>query len=135
MKISTYILLLFMMGWNLTAFAQHDQPTYDIAVEYIREHHLEWGLTDADITDMVLDYAYQRSNNGLHMLYLVQRHQGIEVRNGILNLSISTEGKVLYAGKRFIPVISFQSKYDPAGFVCCDGAGKSITDNRDEFGA
>lgn len=106
MKISTYILLLFMMGWNLTAFAQHDQPTYDIAVEYIREHHLEWGLTDADITDMVLDYAYQRSNNGLHMLYLVQRHQGIEVRNGILNLSISAQGKVLYAGKRFIPALA-----------------------------
>ncbi|MBP7272328.1 MAG: M36 family metallopeptidase [Saprospiraceae bacterium] len=79
------------------------QTSVDAALRYIEQHYTDWGLTDADIRDMAVQYQYQSSNNGATHIFFVQRNAGIELYNGILNVNVNAKGKVFHVGKRFEP--------------------------------
>lgn len=77
------------------------QSSLDIAMRYLESQSKQLGLNASDLSDLAISNEYQTVANGVSHLYLVQRHQGIEVYNAIANLNIQ-KGKVIYAGNRMM---------------------------------
>ncbi len=81
------------------AFGQASK-TEQIARDYLTEKAIEWNLTVGDISDVVLQEEYNTRSNGVTHVYLIQRHAGTEVHNGVANMNIKAD-RVFYAGNRF----------------------------------
>lgn len=94
-----FTLLLFTTP--LCIFAQV-QTALDIAARHLEAEHVSWGLDKSDIADLAVSNAYTDAYSGNTHVYLIQRHNGIEVYNAIANLHIH-EGKVFHSGNRLIP--------------------------------
>ena len=100
--------LLVLACWALalpSAWSQAQTPL-DIALRHIEQNHEAWGLTDRDVADMAVNHQYASKHNGVSHIYFIQRHEGIEVYNAVLNVNILPNGQVLHVGKRFIPGLS-----------------------------
>ena len=97
-QVST-LLLILLVPFMLVA---QQQSSLDVAMRYLESQAKNLGMTSSDLTDLAISNEYQTVTNGVNHLYLVQRHQGIEVFNAIANLNIQN-GKVIFAGNRFIP--------------------------------
>jgi uncharacterized repeat protein (TIGR01451 family) len=74
----------------------------DIAVAYLRQNAARLGLTAADLADVVLKDRYVTRHNGVTHLYYRQRHSGIELYNGDININIARDGAVIGLGNRFV---------------------------------
>lgn len=101
-KIYTCLLVGFLTVLTGSLLAQR-QTALDIALRYVEAQHATWGLTDADVADMAVSDNYQSTHNGVTHIYFVQRHQGIELYNGIMGIHVNAQGKVAYATQRFMP--------------------------------
>jgi Zn-dependent metalloprotease len=76
------------------------QPV-DIALEYVRTHTSELGLVPGDVADIVVSDVYTSQPSGVTHVYLAQRYLGIEVYNGLINVNVMPDGRILYVGNRF----------------------------------
>lgn len=74
----------------------------DIAVGYLDAHKSELSLTAADIADFAVSDAYRSAHNGVTHVYLQQRLGGIEVVNGIFNVNVMSDGRIVNFGNRFV---------------------------------
>jgi extracellular elastinolytic metalloproteinase len=92
---------VFLLGTCSSIFAQDDQV--QVAQRYITDHAADWKLSTRDISDMYISDNYADDDAvPLRHIYFIQRHAGIQVKNGVLNLNIMPNGEVLYAGCRFM---------------------------------
>lgn len=66
---------------------------------YLQLNESRLGLTAADIAELDLKDE-SISANGISHYYMQQHHQGIPVFNGIVNVSLNSEGTVVHAGSR-----------------------------------
>ena len=94
-------LFAFLLAGSDPAGAQ--PAPADIAVNHIRAHAAELGLTASDVADVTVSDQVRSAHNGVTHVYLLQRHRGIAVVNGILNVSVAANGAVLHVGNRFVP--------------------------------
>ena len=97
----TFILTLLV---NM-AFAQIQTPL-DIGLRHIEDKYETWGLDRQDIEDLAVQNMYTSDHNGVTHIYLMQRHQGIEVYNAITSVHVSPTGRTYNVGQRFIPNIA-----------------------------
>lgn len=106
MKKSLHIIIV-MAGFLLCApaFAQLQSPL-DIALRHLESDYKHMGLTAADIQDVVVSDNIRSAQNGMTNIYFIQRYNGIEIYNAIMNYTVSKDGKVVYTGNRFIPEIA-----------------------------
>jgi hypothetical protein len=74
----------------------------DIAVDHLRANAAAFGLTAADVSDVVVEDEVVSTHTGVTHVYLQQRHRGIPVANGIVNVNVARDGAVLSAGNRFV---------------------------------
>ncbi len=74
----------------------------DVAVAYVRANAATLGLTDADLSDVLVTDEVPTARTGVTHVYLQQRHQGIPVAGGIVNVNVARDGNVLSAGNRFV---------------------------------
>ncbi len=93
--------LLAAILFLFPSFAQAQQDALETARRYLSEHPQQYGLSEADLADVVVSSQYTDAHNGVTHLYLVQRHAGIEVYNGVLNVHLK-DGEVLLAKSRFV---------------------------------
>ena len=77
-----------------------------IAEQHVRGNLGSMGLTSADIAEWRVSDRYSTAHNGVTHVYFLQRLNGIEVLNGIMNVNVSRTGGVLNVGNRFIPHLS-----------------------------
>lgn len=96
------LLLCLALMSSAPLWAQAEKPL-EIVARYLNEHRSELKLTEADLADYEVKNMVVSQHNGLTHVYLQQRHEGIAVRNAILNLNIMENGKVLSVGNRFVP--------------------------------
>ncbi|HJW28113.1 MAG TPA: M36 family metallopeptidase, partial [Saprospiraceae bacterium] len=73
-----------------------------IARQYLVSHLKELGLTSDDLVGMTVQDQYTDHESGITRIYFLQHKNEIPVYNAILNLNITKEGKVFYAGNRFV---------------------------------
>lgn len=102
----TNLLPAFFFLLGLSLHAQSTRTPLDVAIDYVHQHAATWQLNERDLNDMVVNYQYQTEHNGVTHIYFMQRNAGIELYNGILNVNVIPNGKVLNAGCRFIPGLS-----------------------------
>ena len=72
------------------------------ALDYVSDHRQELGLTGSDLKDVAVSDAVFSKHNGVTHVYLQQRHKGIDVYNGLINVNVARDGSVLSAGNRFV---------------------------------
>lgn len=75
----------------------------EIALAYIRENAAALRLQDSDLAEMVVTDEYVSAHNGTTHIYLKQQYQGIDVYNAYININISSDGRVINVGNRFVP--------------------------------
>jgi extracellular elastinolytic metalloproteinase len=73
----------------------------DRAMRYVKQHPGEWGLTPADVEDVVVTGESRSAHTGLSHVFVRQRVDGIEVFGADANFNIGPDGRVLSAGSSF----------------------------------
>ena len=73
-----------------------------IAKSHLERNAAALGLTPADLLDKVVTARYRSEHTGVTHIHFRQRLAGIEVANGVINVNIRLDGKVLDVGNRFV---------------------------------
>ena len=87
---------------------------HDVAVAYITSQLDTLGLTAADVEGMAVQDRYTTRHNGATHLYFQQRHDGIDVYNGVINVNIAADGSVISLGNRFVGDLAAKAAGSPA---------------------
>ncbi len=74
----------------------------EIVLEFIRADGLKRGLTQADLSDVVLLSRSVSQHNQTTHIHLRQRLGGIEIANADANVNVSRDGLVISMGNRFV---------------------------------
>ena len=83
-----------------TGSAQLQNPL-DIALRHLEQNQEKLHLTKADLSNYFVSDLYTSKHNGVTHVYLTQQHNGITLRNAVINVNILPNGKVLNMGNRF----------------------------------
>lgn len=95
------VLLLAMCGLQMTA-----QNFEQIALEHLQNQSEPYGLTPADVSDMLVTDHYTSRHNGVTHLYFRQAHQGIGIFQANVNINLTSSGKVINMGVACEPGIA-----------------------------
>ncbi len=98
-KFLTLFVFLFLV---IALFAQKNTDAKEIARKYLLQNAKAWQLSASDISDFDIQYSYTTTDNGLTHVYFIQQKNGIKVFNAIVNVNVTKEGEVIYAGNRFV---------------------------------
>jgi hypothetical protein len=79
-----------------------ESPAVTAARAYLQAHAAEWGLTPADIADVVVSSQVLSKHTQVTHVYLQQRRAGVTVVNALLSVAVSSSGQVIHAANRFI---------------------------------
>jgi hypothetical protein len=74
----------------------------DLALAYVDAQKEGLGLTAGDLADLVVRDEVLSRHNGVTHLYLRQRHRGVEVVNGDLDVHVMPDGRIVKVGNRFV---------------------------------
>jgi extracellular elastinolytic metalloproteinase len=74
----------------------------EIATNYLATSAGDYGLSSGDLSDSVLKDQYRTESNGVTHVYFRQRLNGIEVVNADSNINIDRQGRVFFAGSRYV---------------------------------
>jgi extracellular elastinolytic metalloproteinase len=100
-KLILQSLLCLSLTFGATvSFGQSTLNGENIARQYVSSQLENWGLSTQDIRDLKVDYQYTDDHNGVTHVYFIQRYQGIEIFNALINVNILPDGKVFHAGNR-----------------------------------
>ncbi|MEM1319967.1 MAG: M36 family metallopeptidase [Bacteroidota bacterium] len=97
-----WFLLLLLLCGSSTLWSQ-SQTALDIALRHIEDNRISWNLTEADIADLAITDMYTDKHSGKTRVYLIQRHNGIELQGGLINVGITADGKATNIGHRLLP--------------------------------
>lgn len=74
-----------------------------IAREFALRERALLGLTAADLAEVERVDRVESRLSGVTHLYLRQRHEGIPVHNGLLQINVAADGRILSLGSQFLP--------------------------------
>jgi len=113
--------LLLCFAAHLGLFAQQQSPL-DIALRHVEKHATQWNLTTSDYSEMMVSDHYSSNLSGGTYIYFNQAHEGIPLKNAILNLTINKKGEVIFVANTFVPdlkskITTTRAKLEPADAV------------------
>ena len=76
------------------------------ALQHLKSKRQQMGLTGSDINEVAVSSTVLSSHTGVTHVYLQQRHAGIDVWNGIVNVNVAPDGSVISSGNRFVANIA-----------------------------
>ncbi|HSM13638.1 MAG TPA: M36 family metallopeptidase [Thermoanaerobaculia bacterium] len=112
--------VLLFAGMTLAATGR--RPV-DVARGYVEQNPSVLGVTAADVEDAVVLSVTESRASGVTHVYLQQRYRGIEVYNGIANVSVGRNGAVIFAGSRFIAELGARAGAQEARLSPVQAAG------------
>jgi hypothetical protein len=74
----------------------------DIAKKYLSDNAAKYQLSDSDINQMIVSSEYLSPTTGLYHVYFNQAFEGIELHNGVLNLTLKNN-QVQHVASSFLP--------------------------------
>ena len=106
-----------LIGWTLicagaegqaaasssSAGAQEVSAAGEIALDYLEAEHLALGLSATDVARARISDQRYSTPSGVTYVYLRQTHAGIPVLQGVLNVAIGADNRVIGAANRFVP--------------------------------
>jgi hypothetical protein len=99
----TFILLLILCYFQTTA----QDANLEAAKFHVQNRLAQLNLTKEEINEMTVSSAYLSPTTGWYHAYFNQTYQGIDVYNGILNVTLK-DGHVINIGNSFTPNIAQQ---------------------------
>jgi hypothetical protein len=99
--IAAVLSLLALLSPSGGASAQPDAA--GVAVAYVQANAAALGLTAGDVAEAAVADQVVSAHTGVTHVYLEQRHRGIPVAGGVVNVSVAANGRVLHVGNRFVP--------------------------------
>ncbi len=100
------ILLTCFLSFLMAGLYAQSQTKLDVAMRHLEQNVEKLDLTTADIKDVVVNYQYTNPKTGATYIYLNQSHNGVKVKNAILNMAIDKSGKVVHIGNNFVNDLS-----------------------------
>ena len=92
-------------GWSaareiayLTAPSAADPAA--IALDFARAHRADYGLSAADVSELVVVSQHASRHNGVTHVLLQQRHLGIDVAEGLFKVNVGPDGRIFLPGNR-----------------------------------
>lgn len=102
-----------LLYWTVGAAQLPAQDTATtVALRHVEANHQALGLTRSDVSDLTVNSVSISRHNGTSHVYLQQRYRGIDVRNGVLTVSVRG-GSVLSVGNRFVANIAAAADAEP----------------------
>ena len=98
----------------------------DLAVDFVRQELDLLGLAASDLDDYEVTNLVPSRATGLTHVYLRQRHAGIPVYNGQLQVSLKDDGRVLSVHNQFLPHLA-AAVNDTAAAISVPEAMASLT--------
>jgi len=96
-------LILILFSQNISAQKLLKNSIYKSQINsYLEEVKVPYNLTDNDLSDLIISKEYYSSKTKITHVYLVQRHQNIEVFNSETSVALK-DNKVLYYANRLQP--------------------------------
>ena len=95
-----YILVLMLLIQVPLIFGQ-SQTRLDIALRHLEQNAQKWSLIPSDYANLQIS-SEATSKSGLTYVYLNQTHENIPIRNAMMTLVISKDGKVLSDMHNFV---------------------------------
>jgi hypothetical protein len=77
-----------------------------IALTYLHDHAAGLGLTPADLAGLALSNQYRDTATGTSHIYLIQRHAGIELFNGLISAHVAADGSLISLTSRLIGALA-----------------------------
>ncbi|WP_426492395.1 T9SS-dependent M36 family metallopeptidase [Hymenobacter sp. 102] len=104
-----WALLLVLLFANLSAFSQGQLRPAPRALpiqarQYLQKHQQQLGVTETDIQDVVLSSESRSPRSQLHLLYVQQRHAGIDIYGAISTLALGPDEAVVSVAGRLLPL-------------------------------
>lgn len=106
MKKQSALLLLFSFCLSIGNLFSQAQNALQIAKDYVNANIEQWQITAEDVRDLAISDNYVSDHNKVTHVYFLQRHAGIPVHNGVINVNVLPSGKVFFAGFNGIPNLS-----------------------------
>ena len=72
------------------------------AAAHLQANAAALGLTPGDLVDKIITSRYESTHTGVTHIHYRQRLHGIEVANGVINVNLDRDGRVLSLGNRFV---------------------------------
>ena len=101
-RASRWMGITLCCGLAATLGARAQGGAADAALAYVAENQQRLGLTGSDVKEIAVSSVVPGRHSGATHVYLQQQHRGIDVFNGILNVTIGADGTVLAVGNRFV---------------------------------
>jgi extracellular elastinolytic metalloproteinase len=73
-----------------------------IALDYLRQHVGDYGLSSADLADVVTSKSYVSRHNGVTHVVLQQRHQQVPVYAGASKANVARDGSIINLYSNFV---------------------------------
>ena len=74
----------------------------DAAFRYVDANAAEFGVTRADVADLVVTSSYRSSHSGVTHVNLNQRFEGLEVFGGHATVNVAADGSIVFAAGSFV---------------------------------
>lgn len=100
MKKTLLFIALFSLGF------MHSQDFKGVVDSFFNQNRAQFGLNAQDVSDLHIYNQHFSKTTAVNHVYVVQRHQGIEVFNSISNFAISNNNEIKNAEVQFIPLLS-----------------------------
>jgi len=117
----------------LTAPATGDPQT--IALNYIRQHAGDFGLTTGDLNNFIVTDKYVSEESGITNIYLQQTFAGLPIADAVLNANVLSNGQIVSLGTDFVaglPTAGFvptpQISQEDAVLAFANAAGISVSE-------
>ena len=76
------------------------------AIAHVDAHRAALGLSAEDVDELEVTDVVPVGRNGAQVVYLQQRHQGLDVVNAVSNVVIGPDGGVVDVASRFVPDVA-----------------------------
>jgi Zn-dependent metalloprotease len=73
-----------------------------IAMNFVQANRGALGLSEAEVSNLVVNDMYYSQKSAITHIYLMQTHNGIEVYNTIINVNIAADGSVINLGNHSV---------------------------------
>ncbi|MBI1226742.1 MAG: DUF11 domain-containing protein [Bacteroidetes bacterium] len=88
--------------WLLALGSAFAQSPPENAIEYVSRHCKEWGLSEADVSSLVVTSWHVSSTSGLTHIYLQQQIDGIPVLPSVASVHFAPTGEVFHYSDQLV---------------------------------
>jgi len=98
----TTLVFFFFLLFFPSLQAQDHQPAIQLALDHLKTHCTDFGITPADAAGVWVSSAYSSRKSGVTHVYFNQMYQGIEVLQAAGNANIGRNGALINMNVRFV---------------------------------